>query len=116
MDRNRLAAHILTAALVILYASFGIDKFVAPINWVQWIPPWLDGSFGMDANAWLKVIGVGEIVLATLLLIPNRRVRQVGAIGIALSLVGILTQVGWNDMGARDFAILLSSLALFVLL
>jgi hypothetical protein len=49
-------------------------------------------------------------------LIPVRLVRQIGAIMIALHLVAILTQVGWNDIAVRDIGLLLSALALLALI
>ena len=76
-QRNALAKAILIFELALIFGYFGIDKFVHPLNWIGWIPLWMDGLFGMAV---------------------------------------ILTQVGVNEMGARDFGILLSSLALFLLL
>lgn len=116
MQRQSLGIYTLIAGLVFVFAYFGIDKLVHPELWIGWIPMWMENLMGMPRETWLTVIGITEILLAVLLLIPKRIVRQTGAILIALHLVAILTQVGWNDIGVRDIGLLLSSIALFFLL
>lgn len=115
MQRHSAAKFILIACLVFVFGYFGIDKLIHPDYWIGWIPEWM-GNFGLSRNAWLTVIGLTEALFAILLLIPVRRVQQAGAVLIALHLVAILTQVGWNDVGVRDIGLLLSSLALLFLL
>ena len=116
LQRNAVAKAILTFELVLIFGYFCIDKFVHPLNWIGWIPLWMDGLFGMPKQTWLMIIGVQETLSAVLILIPMRRVRQFACLFIVAQMAVILTQVGVNEMGARDFGILLSSLALFLLL
>lgn len=116
MERNNLAIGLLTTALVLVFGYFGIDKFLHPILWIQWIPAWMDGLLNIPKETWLTIIGCIEIFLALLLLIPNRTVRKLGVFLMILELLGILTQVGINDIGIRDAAILLSALSLAALL
>lgn len=112
---HRYAHGLLTAALAIVFLYFGIDKFAHPTLWIGWIPLWMDGLLGMSVNVWLGLIGALEILFALLLLFPVRKVRQAACILIALHLVAILTQVGWNDVGVRDTGLLLAALALLFL-
>jgi hypothetical protein len=107
---------ILTAAMVLVFGYFGIDKLVHPDLWIGWIPLWMEGMLTLSRNAWLTIIGLTEVLLAILLIIPIRNVRKAGAIIIALHLVAILTQVGWNELGIRDLGLLLADLALIFLL
>ena len=116
MERNALARYILLAELVLILGYFGIDKFIHPLTWIGWMPSWMDGLLGISKNTWLQIVGTGEITMAVLLVVPVRLVRQIGATLVVLEVMGILTQVGFNDMGARDLGILLSSLALLALL
>ena len=116
LQRNAVAKAILTFELVLIFGYFGIDKFVHPLNWIGWIPLWMDGLMGMPKQTWLMIIGTQETLSAILILIPMRRVRQFACLFIVAQMAVILTQVGVNEMGARDFGILLSSLALFLLL
>lgn len=116
MQRKQVAQTLLIAAIVAVFALFGVDKFRQPLFWIGWIPMWMDGLFTLSRDAWLKVIGLSEIMLAALVLIPVRRVRQIGVILVCLHLVAILTQTGWNDVGIRDAGLLLSALALLFLI
>mgnify|MGYP001598284893 CR=1 FL=1 len=116
MERNSTATFLLTAALVLIFGYFGIDKFVHPLLWIGWVPLWLEGVFGLTRAIWLQIIGFIEIVTALLILCPLRNICRGGLALAILQLLGILTQTGWNDIGARDAAILLSALALFLLL
>lgn len=116
MERNSVAVGFLTAALVLIFGYFGIDKFLHPLLWIGWVPLWLEGVFGLTRAILLQVIGVIELVTALLILCPLQTIRRAGT-GLAIAqLLGIITQTGWNDVGARDTAILLSALSLFLLL
>lgn len=112
---HQYARGLLTTALLLVFLYFGIDKFVHPTIWLGFMPLWMDGLLGLTANVWLGVIGALEILFALFLIFPIRKVRQIGCILIALHLVGIVTIVGWNDIGVRDTGLLLAALALLFL-
>ncbi len=107
---------LLTIGLAVVFGWFGIDKFLTPLIWIGWMPLWMEGLMGMPTETWLKIVGVSEIIMALLIIIPIRKVRMVGAVLIALHLVAILTQTGWSDIGVRDTGLLFSALALLFLL
>lgn len=116
MDRKQLAKYVLIASLIFVFAWFGIDKLRDPLFWSTYLPVWMDGLFGIPSDTWIIGIGFFELLLAALLLIPLRRVRQVAAALIVLHLIGIVWQVGFDDVGIRDIGLLMSAIALFVLL
>ncbi len=116
MQRESIAKWLLIAALTFVLGYFGIDKLVHPEFWLGWIPMWMEGLMSMSRNVWLMVIAIAEILMAILLLIPVRNARRIGAAIIAIHLLTIITQVGWNDIGVRDIGLFLSSLALLFLL
>ena len=117
MERKRLAVYVLGAGLIIVFAWFGIDKFRNAYLWVGFLPSWIDGALGMSKNVWIRVIGAFEILLAVMLAVPYRPVRQAAAALMALHLAGILTQVGINnDVGIRDIGLTMMSAGLFILL
>ncbi len=103
---------MLIAAFVLVFGCFGIDKFLNPLLWMGFLPVWMNGLLNQPLDVWIKIIGTMEIALAVLLLIPYWRVRQVAGILIALHLVAVLAQVGWNDIGVRDLGLLLASTAM----
>ena len=116
MNRNQLARGFLIAALAFVFGYFGADKFIHPLVWIGWMPPWVDGLLGFSRDVWLRLTGALEILFALLLIIPNRRIRQVGAILIALHLLAVLMQTGWNDVAVRDIGLLLADIALLSLM
>ena len=116
MQRKSVAQILLTVALALVFGFFGIDKFLSPIVWIGWIPQWMEGFLSLHRDAWLRVIGLTELLLALLILIPVQKIRQIGVILICIHLIAILTQTGWNDIGVRDAGLLLSALALLFLL
>ena len=120
MQRQRIAQILLTIALVIVFGWFGIDKLIEPLLWRGFMPSWMDGLFGFPIDTWLVVVGVSEMALAILLLIPIRKVRLVGAALVALHLLVIITQLfvdaGWNDLVVRDIGLFFASVALLLLL
>jgi uncharacterized membrane protein YphA (DoxX/SURF4 family) len=116
MQRIRLGTWILSIGLAVVFGWFGIDKFLNPVAWLGWIPAWMDGLLGMPSTTWLNIIAVSEMTFAVMLLVPVRNVRRAGAVLIAVQLLGILPIAGFNDVGLRDFAMMMSAIALAVLL
>ncbi len=116
MQRNTLANWIITLGLAVVFIWFGIDKFLTPDNWIGWIPAWMDGLLGMPKTTWLSFIGASEILFAILVIIPVTPIRRAGAILIALQLLAILPIAGFNDIGLRDFAMMMSAIALAVMI
>ncbi len=110
------ARWILIAGLAFVFLYFGINKFTDPLLWIGWIPKWMDGLLGMDINLWLKILGALEILLGVGLLIPVRNIQKIVTVIIALHLIGVLSQVGWNDIGVRDLGLLSMTAALWFLL
>ncbi len=116
MQSLSTARNLLILGLAFVFLYFGIDKFIHPSLWIGWIPDWMNGLWKINADTWLKVIGGTEIAIGIGLVIPIRLLRQIATIGAALHLAGILTQVGWNDVGVRDIGLLFMAMALFFLI
>ena len=116
MDRKRVATYVLIGSLVFVFGWFGIDKFRDPYFWSTYLPDWMEGLMNIPGTSWVVVIGLFELLLALLLLIPIRRLRRVAVTLMILHLIGILWQVGWNDIGVRDIGLAMSAAALLILL
>jgi len=116
MQRHSFALYALIIGLATVFGYFGYDKFANPLIWIGWLPPWMDGLLGLSKEVWLKVTAGIEIVLAILIIVPKVKVRQAGAVLMALHLIGVLTQTGFNDIAIRDFGLLMASVGLFFLL
>lgn len=116
MERNEHAKILLTLGLAAVFGYFGTDKFIHPLLWIGWIPAWMDGMMSVPKETWLSVIGALEILTAALILIPVRNVQKIGVSLAILQLLGIVSHVGWNDVGVRDGMILISAIALLMML
>ncbi len=116
MQRPNSAKWILIASLIFVFGYFGVDKFINPLTWIGWLPAWMDGLGGLPKDSWLKLVGAAEIIFALLLVVPVKRVQQIGVFLIIVQMLGILTQVGWNDIAVRDIGIMMSAIALLALL
>ncbi|MBI5156039.1 hypothetical protein HZA45_02060 [Candidatus Peregrinibacteria bacterium] len=116
MQRKTIAIILLVLGLAFVFGVFGIGKFQDPLLWIGWMPPWMDGFLGLPASSWLRITGIGEILLAILLLIPVRALQRIIVIFMSLHLLAVLTQTGWNDIAVRDIGLLLSCLSLLFLL
>lgn len=116
MQRPTLALWTLTLGLASVFAFFGVDKFLHPIVWIGWIPEWMEGLLWIDSGLWLQIIGTFEIFCAVLILVPIHTLRKAGAMLMTLQLIAILPIVGFNDVGVRDFGLLLSTMALWMML
>lgn len=107
---------MLSIGLAAVFGYFGFDKFAEPLLWIGWMPPFMDGLFGLSLDLWLNVVGAFEVIVAVLVLVPVRNVRRAGATLMALQLLAILPIAGLNDVGLRDFCVMMSALALAVML
>ena len=116
MQRKVFPNLLLTLGLAFVFGYFGADKFVHPEFWLGWIPLWMEGLLTFSRTGWLMIIGFTEILFALMILIPVRTIRQIGTVLIALHLVAILTQTGWNDIAVRDIGLLFMTLGLFALI
>lgn len=116
MQRPNSAKWLLILSLVFVFGYCGIDKFIHPLTWIGWLPVAMDGLGGLPKESWLKLIAIAEIFLAALLLIPVKTVQKITVILMVLHMLGVLTQVGWNEMAVRDIGIMMSAIALLALL
>ncbi len=116
MQRNALPNILLTLGLAFVFGWFGFDKLMHPEFWLGWIPMGMEGLLSFSREGWLTIIGCTEMLFALLILIPVRAVRRVGTVLIALHLVAILTQTGWNDIAVRDIGLLFMTMGLFALI
>ena len=101
---------VLRFGLCVLFLWFGISQITNPTNWIIWIPQWAPQISGLGEetivllNGWLETIG-GSLLLLGLW-------TRIVAFILSLHLFSIAWAVGYNDIGVRDFALAVSTLAL----
>lgn len=103
------AAVTLRFGLVALFLWFGLSQVINPASWVAWVPEWTTSILRLDPativffNGWFETIG-------GILLAIGLWTRWV-ALLLSLHLFFIAYEVGYNDIGVRDFALAVSALA-----
>jgi ubiquinone/menaquinone biosynthesis C-methylase UbiE/uncharacterized membrane protein len=109
----RLSIILSSLGLSLVFLWFGIDAFIRPLYWSSWIPLWMDGILFFPKGQWLYIIGMIEICIGLLILIP--RTRTMGALLAALFLLPIIGVTFPSDIAIRDIGLLFLALALIVL-
>ena len=98
-----------------VFLWFGIDKFVHTINWIGWVPEWMQALIPMSMTNFMYVQGIIEAVIGLLLLI-GYNVRFAGLLAV-LTLAGVeiaMVGTGQTEMMLRDAGLLAASLSLFL--
>lgn len=95
--------------LVLVYA--GIGMFANPENWVGYVPQWLGKIIAPET--FLVVHGVFELVLGVS--IVTGFFLPIASLLLFLDMGSILLFYGVDDVTFRDFGLLMSALALFLL-
>jgi|SRR3989344_2877458 len=100
---------VLRAGLVILFLWFGLSQVSAPGDWVSWVPEWTS-AFGVSASTIVLLNGAFEVVLGALLAVGFY--TRVAALLLSIHLLFIAYEVGYNDVGVRDFVLAIATLSL----
>ena len=100
---------ILRAGLVALFLWFGLSQLTAPGDWVAWVPQWTE-ILGLSANIVVLLNGAFEVVLGLALAVGFY--TRVAALLLSLHLLFIAYEVGYNDIGVRDFSLAVATLSL----
>ena len=92
-----------------LFLWFGLPQVTAPTDWVAWVPQWTE-SLGLSAATVVLLNGLFEVVLGVLLAIGFY--TRIAALLLSLHLLFIAYEIGYNDIGMRDFALAVATLSL----
>lgn len=101
---------VLRTALAVVFLWFGFSQLSNPAGWTRMVPGY--ASSMISANTLIYLHGIFEIVCAILLLLGLY--TRVASGLLTLNLLHITTLVGYGPTGARDFALTLAALAIFL--
>ncbi len=107
---SKFAPVILRFGLVALFLWFGLSQITDPEAWVAWVPEGAVSVLGLSAAALVLLNGILETIGGILLAIGFW--TRWAALLLSLHLFVIAYEVGYNDIGVRDFALAVSTLAL----
>ncbi len=92
---------------------FGVDKFLSPLVWINWIPAWIMPYLGNSSSLFLYGLGAVEILLGLFVLLGYYSRWAAG--GAALFLLGIVFSFGLNEIMIRDLGLAFLALGIVLL-
>lgn len=98
-------------SLVFLY--FGISQLIDAGNFVGWLPEFMQQGFmGLSANSIVTFNGIFEVIFGSLLILGS--FTKLAAFLLALHLLGIVVTLGLNEIGVRDFGLMMATFSVFL--
>ncbi len=110
MDTKKWAPVILRVGLVALFLWFGLSQVTDPAGWTSWLPTWATTLPWVAPKTLILLNGGFETVLG-IALAAGFYTRWV-ALLLSLHLFFIAYEIGYNDIGVRDFVLAVCTLAL----
>lgn len=108
---EKFAPAVVRIGLSLVFLWFGISQVAEPSLWFGFLPEWTK-QLPISQIAFIHINSSFEILFGTLLLV-GIFTRPV-ALLLALHMVGILTAVGYNSIGVRDFGLTLATFSIFL--
>jgi len=113
-EHSHYGTFVARIGIAAVFLWFGIDKFIHPVNWIGWVPLWMQALIPMSLVGFMYIQGVIETVAGIMLLVGyNVRLASfiavVTLLGVELAMVG----TGQSEMMLRDAGLLAASLSLF---
>lgn len=99
---------LLRYAMGIVFFWFGISQLTKPKDWVAYLPDFLGST--SYAQSIIIFNGIFEVSFALLLVLGL--FTRVSAILLGLHLLAITFEVGYNEIGVRDFGLTLATFAI----
>lgn len=99
---------MLRLGLAFLFLWFGISQMTNPTEWLSWLPAWTS-ALSIAPTTIVFLNGGFETVLGALLAI-GFLTRWVAAL-LAVHLLVIAYEIGYNDIGIRDFSLAIATTA-----
>lgn len=111
MNKTALGRLLLRIGLSGVFLWFGIDKFIHPDIWVNYIPGWF--PMLIPVSAFILLMGVVESLIGLFVLIGFY--TRICASIAALMMIPIIISLGYNEIGVRDFGILMLAVGIAAL-
>ena len=105
---RELAPVVLRFGMVALFLWFGLSQITNPAGWTSWLPAWTS-NIPIAGTTIVLLNGAFETVLGIALAV-GFWTRIVAGL-LALHLLVIAYEIGYNDIGVRDFCLAIATAA-----
>ena len=112
MELKKYSGIMLRTAIAIVLLWFGFTQIKNPAPWIGLLPDILTSSQILSPATFIYINGTFEVIFATLLLLGL--FTRIVSLILTLHLLNIVYTVSYGPVGARDLAIALSCLAIFL--
>ena len=111
--RARAAAPtVVRVGVSLVFLWFGSQQLMDANAWAGLIPNWVLTLVPLSAQSLVRFNGSFEVVFGCALLVGI--FTRITALLLALHLFHIMTVVGYNDIGVRDFGLSMATLSVFL--
>jgi len=108
-QRYQLLHWVLTAAPIIA----GADKFTNLLTrWPEYLAPIVRRMTGLNAQGFMWIVGVIEIVAGLIVAVKPRYGAYLAAVWLWAIIINLLLIPGYYDIALRDFGLSIAALAL----
>ncbi len=104
------APTLLRVGIGITFLLIGIDQFLHPQRWYGYLAPWAETLLAVTPEKFFFYNAVFDAALGVLLIVGI--FTRLFALVAALHLVGVLANIGYSEIAARDIGLLFAALAL----
>lgn len=105
------APAVVRVGVSLVFLWFGVSQIGDPSAWTRLMPEWT-AVLPASAETLVQLNGAFEIVFGTLLLL-GLYVRQVAFL-LTLHMFHVVTVVGYNGIGVRDFGLAMATTSVFL--
>ncbi len=109
---SKFSPLVLRIGIAVVLLWFGFSQLKNPAQWTRMMPDYVNIIFPFSKAILIYMNGIVEIILGAILLL-GLWTRVTSAL-ITLHLLHITTIVGYGAVGARDLALALAALAIFL--
>jgi uncharacterized membrane protein YphA (DoxX/SURF4 family) len=109
---NAWAPVVVRVGVSLVFLWFGSQQLLHTSEWVGLIPDWVPSLSGLTAATLIHFNGAFEIVFGICLLVGY--FTRISALLLGLHMLHIMTIVGYNDIGVRDFGLAMATISVFL--
>jgi uncharacterized membrane protein HdeD (DUF308 family) len=113
---NQKIYTILKYVFVVVPIVAGLDKFTNILtDWSQYLNPMMTDMLPMDAQSFMMIIGVIEILAGVLVLTKTKIGALIVSIWLALIALSLIASFSFVDVAVRDLVMAISAYILYLL-